>query len=1339
MKKFILFALCLTFLASASMFMVGCKNDNKHTHSFTVETVANKYLSSAATCTQKAKYFYSCKCGEKGTETFEYGDALGHSFTHYESNHDATCTEDGTKTATCDRCDETDTITDTGSKLGHTYDKQVATDEYLCSKATCTEKAKYYYSCKCGEKGTETFEYGDTLGHSFTNYVSDNNATCTENGTKTAKCDRCDETDTVTDVGSKLGHSFTHYLSDNNATYEKDGTKTAHCDHKGCTATDTIIDEDSKLESYMAFKTLSVNGDKVYGKVSNDTKSFSFINEIETVGLIKYVVSLDVYGSQQVATKTIPLNVGDNTVYVIEMLDGEPQAEYEVTIRRRPMYTVSFDTSNGTEIPDQQIEEDFCATMPESAERRGYAFVKWNYDFSTPITKNTTIDANWDIITYKIFYNLNGGTVEGENPTSYTVEDKITLVNIPTKRGYNFATWDNGGKIEKGSIGDKTFNASYTPIVYKITYDCGSGTNNSLNPLEYTIESETIVLSDAYYINADFIEWRQNGVKVTEIAKGSIGSMTLTAVWDEYDVKLQVDGDCYTIIGLNCDKTEIVIKSTYKGKKVTAIGDEAFMWCSGLISVTVPSSVTSIGDHVFYGCSGLTNVIIGNSVTTIGNFAFYGCSGLTSIVIPNSVTSIGQQAFFNCSGLTSINVLSENTKYYSENDCLIETSTNTLILGCVNSIIPYGITTIGYAAFYNCIGLTSITIPESVISIGYQAFYGCSGLTSINVDSGNTKYHSENNCLIETSTNTLILGCVNSVIPYGITTIGYAAFYECSNLIEIIIPESVISIDSYAFYGCSNLTSITIPDSVTSIGGAAFLGTAWYNNQLDGLVYIRKVVCGYKGTMPDDTTIIIKDGTLAIAVAAFSNCSGLKRIVIPNSVMSIGQQAFFNCSNLTSITIPDSVTSIGDFAFAACGRLTSINVSNGNTRYYSENNCLIETSTNTLILGCVNSVIPYGVTTIGDYAFAYCGELTSVKIPNSVIIIGNFAFYNCSGLKSVTIGDSVTSIGDSAFSGCSGLTSVKYLGTIDQWVEINFGNRSSNPLYYAKKLYINNELVTKVNLTTATKISAFAFYNCSRLMSITIGDGVTSIGDSAFSGCSGLMSVTIGSGVTTIGDSAFSNCYNLTSITIPDNVTTIGDNSFAFSGLTSINVSLGNTKYYSENNCLIEISTNTLILGCANSIIPYGITTIGNGAFSYCSGLTSITIPNSVTTIGYRAFYWCDNLTSITIPNSVTLIDDFAFYGCRGLTSIIIANSVTSIGDYVFADCSELKTVYYKGTAEEWDKILIYSNNTYLTSATRYYYSETEPALNSDGTAYKGNYWHYDTDGKTPVIWKKEN
>ena len=1338
MKKFVLFALCLTFLASASLFMVGCKNNNKHTHSFTVETVTDKYLSSAATCTQKAKYFYSCKCGEKGTETFEYGDALGHKFTNYVSDNNATCTEDGTKTAKCDRCDETDTVTDVGSKLQHTYDKQVATDEYLCSEATCTQKAKYYYSCKCGEKGTETFEYGDTLGHSFTNYVSDNNATCTEDGTKTAKCDHCDETDTITDTGSKLGHSFTNYVSDNNATYEKNGTKTAHCDHKGCTATDTIIDEDSKLESYMAFKTLSVNGDKVYGKVSNDTKTFSFINEIEAVGLIKYVVSLDVYGSQQVATKTIPLNVGDNTVYIIEMLDGEFQTEYEVTIRRRPMYTVSFDTNGGTEIPDRQIEEDFCATMPESAERKGYTFVKWNYDFSTPITKDTTISAEWNIITYNIYYNLNGGTLEGENPTTYTVEDEILLFT-PTKRGYN-STWDNNGKIGKGSIGDKTFSASYTPIVYKITYDCGKGTNNSLNPLEYTIESETIVLSDAYYINADFVEWRQNGVKVTEIAKGSIGSMTLTAVWDEYDVKLQVDGDCYTIIGLNCDKTDIVIKSAYKGKKVISISDEAFYNCSQITTITIPDSVTTIGSFAFFGCSGLTSIVIPNGETTIGYAAFGSCNGLTSIVIPNSVKRIGEEAFDGCEVLTNI-YINDLTAWFNISGLsnlmgkYTSINKNIYLKGELikDLILPSSITSIGDSAFYNCSGLTSIVIPNSVTSIGDYAFYNCSGLKSITIPNSVT---SIGDCAFSDCSgltgitipdsvisigNWAFSGCdglMSITIPDGATSIGYYAFAGCSSLTEITLPDSITTISGFAFRWCSSLTSITIPDSVTTIGNSAFedcirladitigdsvtligdsafygcrglisvtipdsvtriafdaftdcsrlksivfgkgiktifrgtfegcnsltsitipdnvtsIGlnvfsdTAWYNNQPDGLIYFGKVVCGYKGTMPDNAEIVIKEGTLDIAGNAFSgcreltsitipdsvttigdyafwDCSGLTSIVIPNSVTSIGNCAFYNCSGLTSITIPDSVTSIGDSAFSRCRGLTSINVSSGNTKYHSENDCLIETSINTLILGCENSVIPYGVTAIGNYAFSWCSGLTSIVIPDSVTSIGDYAFSWCRGLTGITIPDSVISIGNWAFS------------------------------------------------------------ECSKLTSITIPDGVTSIGDYAFAACIGLTNIIIPSSVTTIGDSAFNNCYSLTNIIIPDGITSIGENTF------------------------------------------YG-----------CSGLTSITIPNSVTSIGRSAFEFCDRLNEITIHDSVAII-----------------------GFCAFRNCSELKTIYYKGSAENWNKIYIDGYNTNLTRATRYYYSEIEPTLNADGTGYDGNYWHYDTDGKTLVIWKKEN
>jgi hypothetical protein len=173
--------------------------------------------------------------------------------------------------------------------------------------------------------------------------------------------------------------------------------------------------------------------------------------------------------------------------------------------------------------------------------------------------------------------------------------------------------------------------------------------------------------------------------------------------------------------------------------------------------------------------------------------------------------------------------------------------------------------------------------------------------------------------------------------------------------------------------------------------------------------------------------------------------------------------------------------------------------------------------------------------------------------------------------------------------------------------------------------------------------------------------------------------------------------------TIPDNVTSIGNYAFYYcSSLTSI-------------------------------VIPDSVTSIGNWAFSGCSRLTSVTIPDSVTSIGDDAFYGCSSLTSITIGNSVTSIGSRAFDECYNLTSVTMGNSVKSIGYYAFWNCRSLISVYFKGTAEDWNKISISGyNNGNLTSATRYYYSETEPTES-------GNYWHYDTDGVTPVVWKKES
>ena len=601
----------------------------------------------------------------------------------------------------------------------------------------------------------------------------------------------------------------------------------------------------------------------------------------------------------------------------------------------------------------------------------------------------------------------------------------------------------------------------------------------------YCPDCDKVVEKGYTYWNEDNLTWKLD-------ADGTL-TISGTGAMKDYN-----DDDNPSPVYQNSNVKKVVIE-----KGVTSIGNYAFSGCLGLKSITIPDGITSIGNHAFDSCINLRSITLPDSITSIGMWAFYNCWNVSSIIIPDGVTSIEDFTFNSCISLTSIT-------------------------------IPNSVTNIKSSAFHNCADLTSITIPDSVTSIGYAAFSNCDSLQTISLGCGSALKKSDfgDQANLVSYTNQHLLTKTEAKAK-TCTEDGNKEYWTCEHCGKYFLsddtnPETAKAVEQSEFIipASHKLTKVEAKDATCTEDGNKAYWTCEHcgkyflsddsnpetakaveqsetvipalkhkNATTRGAVKPTKTAPGYSGDRycPDCDKVVEKgytywiednltwklyeDGTL--------NISGTGAMKDYNA--DDNPSPAYNNSKVKKIVIEKGVTSVGDYAFRSCNNLTSIMISNS-------------------------------VTSIGNSAFFYCTSLTSVTIPDNVTSIENYAFAY-TGLKSITIPDSVTNIGNYAFAGCKDLTSI----TIPDSV---------------------------------TSIGNSAFYNCSSLTSITIPDSVTSIGTATFSGCKNLTSITIPDSVTSIGNSAFVGCKNLTSITIPDSVTSIGESTFKYcSNLKTISLS----------------------------------------------------------------------------------------------------------------------------------------------------------------------------------------
>lgn len=844
--------------------------------------------------------------------------------------------------------------------------------------------------------------------------------------------------------------------------------------------------------------------------------------------------------------------------------------------------------------------------------------------------------------------------------TQVVIEDGETIENPETNQ-QTFDSWTSTNHNQNTTSSNTwTINANAGDI---FSFDYTTSSEGGCDILTVTVNGTTVV-SASGQMSDTYIQTIGSSGTITVVASyrkdGSVNSYD-----DEvsvFNIGLNLVGGIGLSLGRNGSSplfSNCPLDSVYIGRDITYY------------------TTSSYGYSPFYNNKSLRAVCFSDQETQITAYMFYGCQNLQSLVIGEGITSIGNYGLYNCSSLHSIQCLTETPPTLGDNALPSDIANYcTLTVKDENAYVFSDWATYFPFSFY-------------VDGIPYRV-YGRDENNNITVQMGT----GSGAVLVESTEGefeipqTIEYVTSDSTLTFPVVAIADSAFYNLSNLTKVTIPATIKAIGAKAFANCTGLTEfrtnakvpptinnysniqtfqgitseciLVVPDSC----GSAYLNSNWAPYFSD-IVEDRGENAGARvgdiATIEDENgnkiryiITSVEEGNCTASVGTGSqnkpavNADVTEALVIPETITFYGQTFTVNAvadyafyqTKISEIDLSEQITSIGNYAFFQCYQLTD--VTGGDD-----------------------------ITNIGAYAFS-ASKLTKAFIPDNVETIGEYAFYSNSALKEVIFGPKVKSISSNFITYCDNIEKVVFNGT---YTEIP-----------ASFLYGKTSLKEVVLGDQITSIGSQAFYNDYNLVQVTLSEGLTSIGQNAFYNCDSLTAITIPNNVRSIGASAFYDCDGLTTITIPDNVTSMGT--------------------YTFYDCD----------GLLNVTISNGLTTIGERAFYSCNSLREVTGGENVTTIGSNAFAYCSSLTSFDCHDKVTTLSSYALAYCSMLKELKGLKGITNVNSYAIYQDYNLTELEMGENLTVWNSQSSYSGSYTLKLLSITLPGETFPFTNSNST-----------------------